>query len=193
MSPRHFTRATIVLLFASEQAHCTLVVCDWMSDCSFTQHIFNIHWCGYNSAIVDMAGATSNCCHLGTRSVYTIQPCTGLPCHLIWNQIFRVFSCNLPPAPSVEWLGSVVTQGWKGTVVRVAGEIILPLRLSGLKPKTLHTGLHLCELTLSYEGIIVLTFFPILKLFEASCWLVCTVAHIVILCNSQKDMCERKP
>ena len=40
-----------------------------------------------------MAGATSNCCRLSTRSVYTIQPCTSLQCHLIQSHIYMVHLC----------------------------------------------------------------------------------------------------
>ena len=32
-----FTMAALVLFSASEQTHCTLVICDWRSDFSFTQ------------------------------------------------------------------------------------------------------------------------------------------------------------
>ena len=37
-----------------------------------------------------MAGATRSCCHLGTCSVYTIQPCTSLQCYFIPSRIHRV-------------------------------------------------------------------------------------------------------
>ena len=53
-----------------------------------------------------MAGATWNCCHLGTSSVYTIQPCT-ISLHAKPNTYgVCVFSCNLPPALLAERPGS---------------------------------------------------------------------------------------
>ena len=43
----------------------------------FIRAIFNIHWSSVLTALFGccMGGATWNCCHLGTRSVYTIQLC----------------------------------------------------------------------------------------------------------------------
>ena len=40
-----------------------------------------------------MAGATWNCCRLGTSSVYTIHTCTSLQCHFIRSHIGRVHVC----------------------------------------------------------------------------------------------------
>ena len=40
-----------------------------------------------------VAGATWNCCHLGTSSVYTIQPCSSLQCHIIRSYIRRMHVC----------------------------------------------------------------------------------------------------
>ena len=40
-----------------------------------------------------MAGATRNCCRLGARSVYAIQPCTILRCHFIQGHLRRVPVC----------------------------------------------------------------------------------------------------
>ena len=57
-----------------------------------------------------MAGVTWNCCRLGARTVYTIQPCTSLQCHFIQSHNYMqgacVFSCNLPQALLAEWPGS---------------------------------------------------------------------------------------
>ena len=49
MSHKPFTMATLTLFSASEQIHCTLVIRNWMSDCSFTQHTLNIHRSSYNA------------------------------------------------------------------------------------------------------------------------------------------------
>ena len=89
MSPKHVTEATIALFSASEQTHCTLL---WLSDCSFTQHGFEHppKWLQHCRLVVYMAGATWNCCHLATISVYTIQPCTSLQWHFIQSHIGRV-------------------------------------------------------------------------------------------------------
>ena len=40
-----------------------------------------------------MAGATSNCCHLSTHFMDTIQPCTSLQCHFIQSHVHRVHVC----------------------------------------------------------------------------------------------------
>ena len=40
-----------------------------------------------------MAHAMWNCCHLGARSVYTIQPCTSFQCHIFWSHIPSVHVC----------------------------------------------------------------------------------------------------
>ena len=40
-----------------------------------------------------MAGATLNCCHLGTSSVYTIQPRTSLQRYFTQSHVGRVHAC----------------------------------------------------------------------------------------------------
>ena len=40
-----------------------------------------------------MANVTRNSCRFGTRSVYTIQPCTSLLCHFIRPRIRRTLVC----------------------------------------------------------------------------------------------------
>ena len=40
-----------------------------------------------------MAGATWNCCSLGSVLAYTIEPCTSLQCHFIQSHIDRVHVC----------------------------------------------------------------------------------------------------
>ena len=49
MSPKCFTMAITALLSASEQTHCTLVVCDWLGDCNFTQCVWNIQLSGQST------------------------------------------------------------------------------------------------------------------------------------------------
>ena len=74
----------------------------WMSKCHFTQWFLNIHQSGYTySAVVDMAHATWNCCHLGASSVYTIQPCISLQCDFIRSHKCRV---HVSSAVTCQWL-----------------------------------------------------------------------------------------
>ena len=56
---------------------------------------FNIQRSGVLTALVNccMAGATWNCCHVGTLSVYTVQPFTSLQCRFIQSRIGRVHVC----------------------------------------------------------------------------------------------------
>ena len=82
----------------------------WMSDCSFAQHVW------ISTEVVTalfgcyMAGASWNCYHLGAISLYTIQPCTSLRCHLLWSHmrmmhVYLAVTCHLPPArPLAEWI-----------------------------------------------------------------------------------------
>ena len=56
--------------------------------------------------VVTWLVATWNCCRLGARTVYTIQPCGTteftVPLHAkSHTQCARVLSCNLPPALSI--------------------------------------------------------------------------------------------
>ena len=87
---------TIVLFSASKQSHCTSVACQvtqWVTvaiHCMF----LNIHWPVVTVLFgCCMAGPMWNCCHLGARSVYTIQPCTSLQCHFIQNYMCRGRVC----------------------------------------------------------------------------------------------------
>ena len=66
-----------------------------MNDCSFTQRVWTSTIVVYLMALFwsYMAGGKWNCCHLGTHSVNTIQPCTRLKCHFIWSHIYRVPVC----------------------------------------------------------------------------------------------------
>ena len=62
---------------------------------SFHSAFFNIHSSGVLTALFDccMAGATWNCCRLGARVVYTVQPRTSLQCLVIQSLIGRVHVC----------------------------------------------------------------------------------------------------
>ena len=97
-----------------------------------------------------MAGVTWNCCRLGARTVYTIQPCTSLQCHFIQSHNYMqgacVFSCNLPQALLAEWPGSFtcyyLNTGEKmDTKISQHRELtlekkILPPLLQGFEPAT---------------------------------------------------------
>ena len=86
-----FTVATrsIALLSASQQTHCTLLVYNimrlWMSDCSFTQRIFNIHLSGCCcwSLLLLLVTALFSFCHVWghvklwpSRSTYCVHHAT---------------------------------------------------------------------------------------------------------------------
>ena len=62
----HLEMSPMCLTMASEQIPCIIVVWLWMSDCSFTQHVSNIHLSGYSTISCYMTGATWNSGHLGT-------------------------------------------------------------------------------------------------------------------------------
>ena len=61
-------------LLSSRLHQCTHVACDceWVT----VPFMAVVYW------QCSLAGAMSNCCHLGTGVVYTIQPCTSLQCHV---------------------------------------------------------------------------------------------------------------
>ena len=70
-----------------------IFACDSEWVISFLWFILNIHWSGVLTVLFDcyMAGAVWNCCHLGARSVYTIQPCNFQCKHL-----FQVINKHTP-------------------------------------------------------------------------------------------------
>ena len=90
MSHKCFT----AIFSASEQTHSALVVCDseWLTVVShnslwkLTEVVTALFGCY-------MAGSKWNCCRLGARSVYNLQPCASLQCHFIWSHIHRVQVC----------------------------------------------------------------------------------------------------
>ena len=98
-----------------------------MSDRSFTQLVLNIHQSGVLTVLFgcDIVGAMWNCCHLGTCSLYTIQPCTSLQCHFIWSHIHMShvhvrFNCLAVTCHQHFWQNDLdllhataVTFGWK--------------------------------------------------------------------------------
>ena len=112
---------------------------------------FNIHRSYVLTALFGccMAGATWNCCHLGTSSVYTIEPRTSLQCHFIQSHISRVHVCWAVTCHLHFWQNeqdllhdTAVTRGWNGYWNKsqhrklTPEKKILPLFLPGLEPKT---------------------------------------------------------
>ena len=79
---------------------CTYSVCWILTEVVYLQRLLNIDrsgvltafveywpkWCTY-SVCCCMAGATRSSCRLGSRSVYTIKPCTSLLCHFMHSHI----------------------------------------------------------------------------------------------------------
>ena len=96
-------RICITLFSAVEHAHCADVSCS--SECLtvyfysafffFFFSPFNIYRSGVLTALIGccMARPAWNCCHLGARSVYTVQSSNSLQCHLIQSHIDRVQVC----------------------------------------------------------------------------------------------------
>ena len=63
---------------------------------SFCGPNMNVHRSGVLTAQLHncyMAGTTWNCCRLGAKSMYTMQPCISLQCHFIRSHIRRVQVC----------------------------------------------------------------------------------------------------
>ena len=103
-----------------------------------------------------MAGAMWNCCHLGTSSVYTIQPCISLQCHFIQSHTGRVHMCLAVTCHLHFWQNdwdllraTAVTQGWNGyrnksqhRRLTMEKKIILPL-LPRLEPGTFQSRVWL--------------------------------------------------
>ena len=85
-----------------------------------TQHVLNIHRSGCTALFgCYMAGATRNCCHRGTHSVYTLQPCTILQCYFIRSNIgctCLAVTCHLHfwQNDQDHLRATVVTRGWNG-------------------------------------------------------------------------------
>ena len=89
------------------------------------------------------------CCHFGTSSVYTIQPCTRLQCHFIQSHISRVYACLAVTCHLHFWQNdqdllhaTVVTWGWNGyrnksqhRKLTLEKKTLLPL-LQGFEPTT---------------------------------------------------------
>ena len=106
-------RFYIMLFFTLEQAHCSLVTCDFKWETfTYNSAFFNVHLSDLLMALFGcyMVNAIWNCHRLGARSVYIIQPCVCLQCYFIPSHIIMcgacVFSCNLPPALLAKWVGS---------------------------------------------------------------------------------------
>ena len=76
-----------------------------------------------------MVGATWNSCRLGTRSVYTIQPCTSLKCYFIQKYIGRVHGCLAVTCHQHFWQNdrdllrsTEKTRCWTGSEIKVSTE-----------------------------------------------------------------------
>ena len=67
----------------------------WMSGYPFHSAFRPVTEVVYFQHCCYMAGSTWNCCHLGARSVYTIQPYTSLQYHFICS-LFPIFLCTVP-------------------------------------------------------------------------------------------------
>ena len=91
-----------------------------------------------------MAGASWNCCCLGTSSVYTIRPC-----HFMQSHICKVYACLALTCHLHFWQNdrdllraTAVTQGWNGYqnkswhIKLTLEKKILPLLLQGFNPVT---------------------------------------------------------
>ena len=123
---------------------CALIICDWISDCSFTQHILNIHQSGYSTVW--------NCRCLGANYVYTIQLCTSLQYYLIQSHTGRLHVClaktchlhiwqndqDLSRAAAVKWRWNRYQNKSQHRKLTVEKKI-LPLLLPGFEPKTLQS------------------------------------------------------
>ena len=120
------------------------IVCDSTWGTCFLEHVFEypMKWCVYST---DMVDATWKCCHLGMFCVHHTTMHHVISCNATTFHVC-MFSCNLPPALLVEWLGYVhataVTQGWNGYQNKsqhrklTLEKKILPLLLPGFKPET---------------------------------------------------------
>ena len=126
----------------------------WIGDCSlFARCVSNNHskWLQRRLVAFDMAGATSDCCRLCARYVYTRQQCIVLQCPFVGSHIricTCVFSCNSAKSACINMhfgqndldllCATAVTRGWDGSEIRVSTESwrekkeTLPLLLSGL-------------------------------------------------------------
>ena len=120
-------------------------MCVWMSDCSFTQHIWNIHWTGYSPVWLlhswyDMELLPSRHKFCG----HTIQPCASLHrVMFISSHIHRAHLCLAVNCHLHFWQNdwdllhaNVVTQGWNWYQTDTLEKKIIPPPQPGLKPKT---------------------------------------------------------
>ena len=108
----HLLSTSSWLLSASQRELYSSTFCIWadplQSNCMrlWMNVYFNIHWSGYSTVWLQMAGARWNCCCLGACSVDTMQQLTMSLCSKPQKQGACMVSCNLPSAFSAEWLGS---------------------------------------------------------------------------------------
>ena len=143
----------ISLLFpAYDRSLCALVACcsEWV-----TALLHSAFWI-FTEVVLHlqrwfrcyMAGATWNCSHHCTRSVYTIQPCTSLqyyPKPLIRKvHVWLAVTCHLHFWQNDRDLlgATAVTRGWNGYRNESWSTLetqILPPLLPGIKPATLRS------------------------------------------------------
>ena len=130
------------LFSALEQTQCARIACDseWLT-VAFSK-VFSFFW--FTKVVYwllfgwCMAGATWNCCHLCTSSVYTIQPCTSSQHHFIQSHIGRVHVCLAVTCHLHFWrndqdllLATVVTQGCNSYWIKSQhGKLTLRRKLS---------------------------------------------------------------
>ena len=130
-----------IALFSALLSRLTALGSTWVT--SFIARFFEYppKWCTYSAG---MAGATWNCCRLGARSVYTIQPC-----HIMQSHIHKVCVCLAVTCHLHFWQNdrdllhaTAVTRGWnwyrnKSQHRKLTLEKkILPPLLQGFEPPT---------------------------------------------------------
>ena len=92
-----------------------------------------------------MVGAMPSCCHLGTWSVHTIQPCHFIQSHIQRERVCLAITCRLHYWQNNQNLlcATAVTSGWNGhwSIQSQHKKLTLekktlPLLLPGLEPAT---------------------------------------------------------
>ena len=162
---------------------------EWLT---FYSTILNVRQSDVLTTLFDcyVAGDTWNCCRPGARSVYIIQPCTSLQCHLIPSHIrtvqvsLGVFRCNPPPALLAEWPGSLTCY------CGITGVERIPIRESAQKftlEKTTTTKISrrfcrdLNPRTFNHaSGALITELFPLFKHARARVCVVCVRVHVCV-------------
>ena len=109
-----------MLFSALEQTHHTCVVCDseWLTVSFYSMFLLNIHRSSVLTVLFgcSMAGATWNCCCLGSGSVYAIQPCTV---HSLITTSCRVARVKIEEVR--QWLKDRCCSAFSTDIIFVAG------------------------------------------------------------------------